>query len=216
MLARMSRYLVVAAALAALASCKDKSKAEGLPPAQEWGANPGPVAPAQGENPHAAANPHMGGEAPALPPNHPPINGTAGGDSPDVAAMGIPGPDPSRAIDPNHRVKGVIKVHPKAKDKAAAGGAVFVIVKAAGADGAPQGPPLAVEKLEWSKNELPFELTEKNAMIAGTQLTGDVVVSARYDQDGDAISKQPGDIAGSVRVKVPADKVSLTLDDVLQ
>jgi hypothetical protein len=92
---------------------------------------------------------------------------------------------------------------------------VFVIVKRAGDDGTPQGPPLAVEKLTWSNNELPFELTEKQAMIAGTELTGDVVVSARYDQDGDAISKQPGDIAGSVRVKVPADNVQLTLDDVL-
>jgi hypothetical protein len=219
MLARMGRFLVVAAALAALASCKDKSKSEGLPPAQEWSANTGDLAPAapNAANPHAATgtNPHMTGEAPALPPDHPPINGTAGGDSPDVAAMGIPGPDPNRPINPNNRVKGVIKIHPKAKSRAAAGTAVFVIVKRAGDDGTPQGPPLAVEKLTWSNNELPFELTEKQAMIAGTELTGDVVVSARYDQDGDAISKQPGDIAGSVRVKVPADNVQLTLDDVL-
>ena len=110
----------------------------------------------------------------------------------------------------------MIKVHAKAKDRVAAGGAVFITVKRAGADGAPQpGPPLAVEKLTWAKDELQFELTEKQAMIAGTELTGDVVVAARFDQDGDAISKQPGDVAGSVRVKVPADKVTLTLDQVL-
>ena len=59
-------------------------------------------------------------------------------------------------------------------------------------------------------------MTEAQAMIAGTQLTGDVVVTARYDQDGDALSKQPGDISGSIRVKIPADNVTLTLDDVLQ
>lgn len=218
MLARMGRFLVVAAALAALAACKDNSKSEGLPPAQEWSANTGNMAPATpgATNPHTGGtNPHVTGEAPPLPPDHPPINGAVGGGSPDVAAMGIPGPDPNRPIDPDHRVKGVIKIHPKAKSRATAGTAVFVIVKQAGADGTPQGPPLAVEKLTWDKDQLAFELTEKQAMIAGTQLTGDVVVSARYDQDGDAISKQPGDIAGSVRVKVPADNVTLTLDDVL-
>jgi len=30
------------------------------------------------------------------------------------------------------------------------------------------------------------------------------------------MSKQPGDVTGSVRVKIPADKVTLTLDEVLQ
>jgi hypothetical protein len=217
----MGRLLVVAVALSALAACKDKTKTEGLPPAKEWTANTGQLAPApgatpQGNNPHVqGTNPH-GSDPPDMPPGHPPVGGTAGGGSPDVAAMGIPGPDPNRPINPNNRVKGVIKIHPKAKDRVAAGGAVFVIVKRAGADGAPQGPPLAVEKLTWQKDELPFELTEKQAMIAGTELTGDVVVTARYDQDGDALSKQPGDVTGSVRVKVPADKVTLTLDDVLQ
>ena len=52
-------------------------------------------------------------------------------------------------------------------------------------------------------------------MVAGTELTGDVVVSARYDQDSDAISKQPGDVTGQLRVKVPADKLVLTLDTIL-
>jgi hypothetical protein len=41
------------------------------------------------------------------------------------------------------------------------------------------------------------------------------VITARYDQDGDAISKQPGDITGQLRVKVPAENVSLVLDNVL-
>jgi hypothetical protein len=129
--------------------------------------------------------------------------------------MGLPPPDPNRPINPNNKVKGVIKVHAKAKDKVAAGGAVFIIVKRS-VDGAPSGPPLAVDKLTWAKDELPFEMTEKQAMIAGTELTGEVIVTARYDQDGDALSKQPGDVSGSIKVKIPADKVTLTLDDVLQ
>jgi hypothetical protein len=225
----MGRYLALAAALVVVSACKDK-KSEGLPPAQEWSANANtlPPAPGAGGNPHAAmggnphagmgANPHaglnMGG------PNDPhaglDINNPHGGASPNVAAMGLPAPDPGRKIDPNRRIVGTIKPHAKAKDRLAAGGAVFVIVKKAGPDGAPVGPPLAVDKLTWQKDELKFTMTEAQAMIGGTELVGDVVVTARYDQDGDALSKQPGDVVGEIRVKVPADNVTLTLDDVLQ
>ena len=78
-----------------------------------------------------------------------------------------------------------------------------------------RAPPLAVEKLTWKDGGLPFELSEANAMIAGTQLVGDVVVTARYDQDGDAISKQPGDVTGSIHVTIPAENVKLVLDTIL-
>jgi hypothetical protein len=157
---------------------------------------------AGGDNPHAGVdmsggtNPHAGGGV-------------------DVAKMGLPAPDPNRPIDPTHVIKGMIKVHPKAASRVKAGTAVFVVVKQAGADGSPTGSPLAVDKLTWGTGDLPFEITEKQAMIAGTQLTGDVIITAHYDQDGDAISKEPGDIIGTARVKIPADKVTVTLDDVI-
>jgi hypothetical protein len=218
----MGRFLVIAAALIALASCKDKNKSQGLPPAPDWAASTGsmPAAPGAavgGNSPHAKANPHTQpanphGDPSGMPPGHPDISNAHGT---DVSKLGLPPPDPNRPINPNNKVKGVIKVHPKAKDRVAAGGAVFVTVKRS-VDGAPSGPPLAVDKLTWDKGDLAFEMNESKAMTAGTELTGEVVVTARYDQDGDAISKQPGDVSGSVKVKVPADKVTLTLDDVLQ
>jgi hypothetical protein len=62
---------------------------------------------------------------------------------------------------------------------------------------------------------LRFARPERQAMIGGTQLTGDVVVTVRYDQDGDALTRQPGDVTGQARVKVPADAVALALDTVL-
>jgi len=194
--------------------------AEGLPPAQEWGASAGNMPPATGPaNPHKQASPHGQDESPDLPPGHVPIDGVHGGavpgGGPDVAAMGLKGPDPGRKINPANFVRGTIRVHMKAKDRVKDGGAVFIKVQRA-VDGAPSGPPLAVDKLTWSKDGVPFELTEKQAMIAGTELTGEVVVTARFDQDSDAISKQPGDVSGSIKVKIPADKVTLTLDDVLQ
>jgi hypothetical protein len=134
----------------------------------------------------------------------------------DVTQMGLPAPDPNRQIDPTRFVKGVIKIHEKARSRAKAGTALFLVVKRAGPDGSPIGSPLAVEKLEWNASgELPFALTEAQAMVGGTELVGDVVVTARYDQDGDALSKEPGDITGSAHVTLPANNVTVVLDTIL-
>ncbi len=127
----------------------------------------------------------------------------------------LPPPDPDRPIDPAHRVKGTITVHPKAKDRTPLGGTVFLVARAIDESGQPRDPPLAVQKLTWNGTPIPFELTEINAMTKGTSLTGEVIVTARYDHDGDASSKQPGDVVGTARVKVPSDDVKIFLDDIL-
>jgi hypothetical protein len=226
--------------LPAAAGCGNKAK-EGLPPAERWDqGQPGGAMASLDESlrPRGmgdrSRNPHAGV------PGAPPLPGSMDGDDPhagmdigggggdphagmdigegggiDVMKLGMPAPDPNRKIDPSHRVKGTIRLSPKVKDRVKANGAVFLMIRRAGADGQPTGSPLAVEKVVWSGDALAFELTEANAMVAGTELTGDVVVMARYDQDSDAISKQPGDVTGQVRTKVPADKLELLLDTVL-
>ncbi len=218
--------------LAVLAAACGSKKSSGLDPAQDWNADQSGAVPTAGagpapHSPHVAIgggdpnDPHAGvdmGPAGGGDPNDPHAgvdmqNPHAGGGV-DVTKMGLATPDPNRPIDPTHHIRGVIKLDPKAKAHVAAGGAVFVIAKQADASGNPAGPPLAVQKLTW-KDDLPFELTEANAMVGGTQLAGDVIVTARYDQDGDALSKQPGDVTGQLRVKVPADGVKLVLDSVL-
>lgn len=214
----MIRFVAIAAVLAA--GCSKHDDAKGLPPAQEWGANAsGTMQPGEqpanphGANPHAGMdmdNPHAGMDM-----TNPHAGMDMGEGGTDVSKLGLPPPDPSRPIDPAHHVKGTIVVHAKAKDRTPDGGAVFVVIKQADAGGKPSGPPLAVEKLTWSSAGVPFELTEANAMIAGTQLTGNVVVVARYDHDGDAITKQPGDVVGELHVQVPADGVKVTLDQIL-
>jgi hypothetical protein len=146
---------------------------------------------------------------------HAGIDMSGGGGGVDVTQLGIPAPDPNRKLDPSHRVAGTIRLDPKVKDRVKANGRVFVMVRRAGPDGNPTGSPLAVERLTWSGDAIPFELTDENAMSAGTELAGDIVVMARYDQDSDALSRQPGDVTGQVRTKVPADKVELKLDTVL-
>ena len=201
-----------------------RPRAMGQRPADPHAGVPGAPPIGGGGDPHAGvpgAPPIGGGGDPhAGVPGAPPIGG--GGDphagmggGVDVTQLGIPPPDPDRKIDPNRRVKGTIRLHPSVKSRVPPNGPVFIMIRRAGADGQPTGSPLAVEKLTWSGDALAFELTEANAMSGGTQLDGDIVVMARYDQDSDAISKQPGDVTGQVRAKVPADKVELTLDTVL-
>jgi hypothetical protein len=213
--------LVVASLLAV--ACSKKSQ-DGLPPAQDWssGQPGGQVQPSQ---PNAKVNPHVvedeglpPGHPPMdnqLPPGHPPMEGSGAAPSgPDVTQMGFTAPDPNRKLDPNKRIRGTIKVDAKAKANVKAGGAIFLIVKKADANGQPSGPPLAVEKVLWAEG-LKFELTEAQAMVAGTELVGEVIVTARYDQDSDAISKQPGDVTGMTKVKIPAENVELKLDTIL-
>jgi hypothetical protein len=207
--------LVLAGTLV-LGGC-DKKQNGGLPPATDWKA-PAPeqagagVAGARGPgDPHAglggAADPHAGLD----------MSGAhgGGGSGVDVTALGLPAPDPTRKIDSSKYVKGTIKGTPITEPKMASGGVIFISVRKAGPDGNPSGAPIAVERLDVGKFPLSFELTEANAMIGGTGFAGDVVVMARYDQDSDAISKQPGDVTGMVKATIPADKLTLVLDTVL-
>jgi hypothetical protein len=233
----MRRAILASCAGILAATACSKKPQDGLPPPTEWQAGsaaaPGtatapPLPPPPNmrgvprANPHAGmamggdpANPHagmdMGGE-PSDPHAGLDMSGAAGT---DVTKLGLPPPDPDRPINPSHRIAGTIRVDAGARGKVKPGTAVFLMVKRAGADGAPVGQPLAVDKLSWSGDGIAFELTDEQAMTAGTDLSGDVVVIARYDQDSDALSRQPGDITGQVRVAIPASGVKLTLDTVL-
>jgi hypothetical protein len=53
-------------------------------------------------------------------------------------------------------------------------------------------------------------------MRAGTEFSGDVLVIAWIDRDGDAISKQPGDVEGRVKAKIPSQGLVLQLDTILR
>lgn len=172
-------------------------KPAGLPPSTEWQAS---LVNALAPMP-AAIRPPAGLVA-ALSPH-----------ATDVTELGLAAPAADRLVDPSHRVTGTITLASGLEGRVHDGGAVFVIAKRA-LGGVPSGPPLAVARLDW-KAALSFALTEREAMIAGTELAGDVIVMVRYDQDGDALTKQAGDVTGQVRVTVPADAMALVLDTVL-
>jgi hypothetical protein len=227
------RYAFAASCACVLAAGCSKKTQDGLPPATDWQSGsseeaagddikPPPSMTGRRSNPHAGldlpdpSDPHAGlGDESDDP--HAGLGGESGDPHAglDVTKMGLAAPDPDRPIDPRHRIAGTITVDAKLRDRLTAGTAVFVVVKRVGAGGAAAGPPLAVDKLSWTVGGVAFELTEAQAMVAGTDLSGEVLVMARYDQDSDAMTKQPGDVTGHVRVTIPAEHVKLALDTML-
>jgi hypothetical protein len=230
-------FVVIAAAVA----CGKKSS-DGLPPATEWQAPTvgGGGGPTMGGG--AAANPHAGvpgapplggggGDPHAGVPGAPPLAGSDGSDphagvagapamgggGVDVAQLGLPPPDPTRPVDPTKFIGGTIDVPAALRAKIPTGAAIFVAVRAQDpSSGDGSGPPIAVDKLEATGTwPMTWKVTEAQAMIGGTGFQGKVVVSVRFDQDSDAMSKQPGDITGKAAATIPAANVQIVLDTTL-
>jgi hypothetical protein len=240
---RLGVTAVVCLSLAAGACSKDDRKDyRGLPPADTWQApNPAAAAAAQGEaqdphagmgmgNPHAGmgmgdphagmdmGNPHagmgMGDPHAGMDMN---AGGGDGGAGLDVMQLGLPPPDPERSINPDKFLRGTLKPAAATRERIPPGSVIFLSVKRADpATGQPTGASLAVKRLQLSSWPLWFELTEADAMIGGTAFDGDVVITAWSDQDQDAIGRQPGDVQGQVRAKIPAKDLVLVLDKVVE
>ncbi|WP_428265531.1 hypothetical protein [Haliangium sp.] len=230
----MIRIGVVAlACLCSVGACQNQNSQtrQGLPPAESW-QEPTPTVPAAAADPHAGMgmndphagldmnDPHagldMGDPHAGLDMNDPHAGLDMGGGTADVAAMGLPSPDPDRAIDPDKYLKGTIKPTAETKSKIPPGSVIFMSVKRADPQtGQPTGSSLAVKRLQVSSWPMWFELTNADAMVGGTEFAGDVVITAWSDSDQDAISKSPGDVLGEVRATIPAKELTLVLDTVL-
>jgi cytochrome c-type biogenesis protein CcmH len=119
-------------------------------------------------------------------------------------------------LDPLSILSGELRLSPRVKTQVAPGETIFLVARGAGQGAAP-GPVLAVKKLVAGTFPQRFSLDNRDAMLmtTGTPLSGEVTLMARIDKDGDAMSKSPGDVIGSLKVKAPSRAVVLTLDTVL-
>src|SRR5262249_43192961 len=117
-----------------------------------------------------------------------PHGGAAGPDAPEI-------------------VSGEIEASPALASEVKKGDVVFVTARAVDASGNVQRAPLAVERLEVDALPMPFRMVG-----SGEGASGSVQVTARVDRDGDAISRNPGDIEGAVKTSVPAKGVKIVLD----
>jgi hypothetical protein len=199
MLLRFTAMRVALAVLVvACVGCKKKSD-EGFPAAASWN---------QGDNAQLGT---VEPAEPVGPPNDDVHAGVMRQQQQEDGEMEEEGVNPhepashaTASDDPAKKIRGVVKVSPKLRDRVKPGAIVFLFVKAVGPDGQPSGPPAAVDRMDWTADGAAFEL--------GSELAGEVFVMARFDQDGDAMKPQAGDITAQKRVKLPAERVELVLD----
>jgi hypothetical protein len=176
-----------------------KTNSEGMIAAGWPGGKTGsqPTAPS-GANPHAkpnGANPHAkpNGANPYAKPN---------GANPHAKPTSAPS---SQSNQPSLSgfVYGQLHLDESLKSKVKAGSVLFIIVRRSAPKGQ-KGMMIAATKLDGvtvGAFPLKYVVKQSDAMM-GAPLAGKVNVSARIDQDGDAISKQAGDIIGSAEADV--------------
>jgi cytochrome c-type biogenesis protein CcmH len=133
--------------------------------------------------------------APAEPP--PPPGGRRGADPVDVAAPSI---------------RGTLEVPPELAGSVPSGGVLFIVARAPSG-----GPPVAVKRIAAPRFPLDFEIGPGDRMIQTVPFAGPLLLSARVDADGNATSRQPGDLQGVAAGPVDpgATNVTIRLDQQL-
>ncbi len=89
-------------------------------------------------------------------------------------------------------IAGKVSIAPELAGQVRPTDVLFVIVRRPG--GAPR--PVAAKRIPNPTFPVPFEITNADVMVQGSELRGMVDVVARLDRDGQAGPAQPGDIEG--------------------
>jgi hypothetical protein len=192
----------------------------GLPPLAAGSAHPvGPTETVPSPSGLPAGHPDLPAGHPDLPPGHPGVAGSppsSGGGEGELPAghPTIGGGDQGAPVDPKQVIAGTIQVAQRVKDHIKSGDVVYLVVRQQ-QKGAP-GAILAVDRLVVQDGPLAFRLDAGKAMVPGAAFRGKVVVTARVDKDGDAMTKNPGDVEGKTETEIPNPSVIVTLDTVLQ
>lgn len=110
-------------------------------------------------------------------------------------------------------IAGQVQIAPNLADQIKPTDVLFVIVRR------PTGPPrpIAAKRIDAPKFPVPFEITNADVMVQGSELKGMVEVIARLDRDGQAGQPQPGDMEGRYdkNPTLPGGKdVTITIDKV--
>ncbi len=112
-------------------------------------------------------------------------------------------------------ITGVIRVDPALAASRPSGGLLFVMARTAGSTG---GPPVAATRVgpPGPNGEVAFRIGQKDVMMGGP-FNQPVLLQVRWDQDGNAMSKQPGDLTGAAAAAIApgTQKVVITLNQKL-
>ena len=120
------------------------------------------------------------------------------------------GQQPGAAQVSATRLAGVIEIAPELAGAVPSRATLYLIVRVAGRA---TGAPLAVQQLPLPSFPYRFEITERDSMIEGTPLMGEMSVAARIDQDGNAFSTNPGDLSGQTSPVLAGDSEIVVLVD---
>ena len=131
---------------------------------------------------------------------------------------GAPGAAPGMAAAPagaesgGAPIRGRIVLSDTLAGRVPAGAVLFLIARISDA-----GPPVAVKRVPDPAFPLAFEIGPGDRMMQGVPFTGPFQLTARVDADGNAATRNPGDLQGQSRERVPpgARDVELVVDQVL-
>jgi hypothetical protein len=109
-------------------------------------------------------------------------------------------------------IRGTVSVADELAGRLPPGAVLFLIARRDGA-----GPPLAAQRIASPRFPLEFSLGPGDRMLETLPFAGELQISARLDADGNAMSRQPGDLEGRAGAAVSpgASGVAIVLDEVL-
>ena len=164
------------------------------------------------------------------PSSVPPLDPGAAPVAPAAAAPAVaaPAPPPTTGMpaaappaeapatdSPGASITGSIVLSPSVAKARPKGGTLYLVARRISDNPTARGTLIAVRKLPATKFPLPFSLTAADMPFQNGPFDGDLVLTARIDQDGDPLTHEKGDVYGSLpKVPVGSHDVKLALDQV--
>ncbi len=108
-------------------------------------------------------------------------------------------------------ISGTLQIDKSVEGKVPPNAVLFIIAKKKGPRGT---PPIAVQRITDPTFPLDFKIGQKDVMMPNAEFDGDILLTARLDQDGSAMG-QSGDVEGVLPAQAGENNVVLTLDHVI-
>ena len=119
------------------------------------------------------------------------------------AGRGTP-PPPATAGAP---IRGTLELAAGLEGSVPRGGVLFLIARRPGGG----GPPVAVKRVQSPTFPMDFELGPDDRMIQAIPFAGPLLLTARVDGDGNATSREPGDLSGAASGPVDPGATGVTV-----
>lgn len=123
------------------------------------------------------------------------------------ATVAAAAPTAALTADPAARISGTVTLDPALASQVKPTDVLFINVRPEGVD---RGPPVAAERHAASGFPISFDLGPEDSPMGGT-MAGKVTLSARIDQDGNAMTREAGALEAKVTLAVGSSGVTLVL-----